>query len=71
MTDPLTTARLKVEDATARVQRAERSRSEASREHTSATNALNEAQKEFDATVEKIRAESATLGSNWGQRRLK
>ena len=71
MSDPLDQARLKVNDALARKRAADRACSDSNREQTNALNALNEAQKEFDIVVDKIRRESATLDSDWGQRRLK
>lgn len=71
MTDPLNAARLKVSDAAARLRTADRAYSDASREQTSARNALNEAQKEFDAAVEKVRGEAASVGTDWGRSRLK
>ena len=69
MSDPLTAARLKLADATARMREAERVSSEANRERCSATNALNEAQREFDKTVDAVRKESAVYGTDWSAKR--
>lgn len=71
MTDPLNAARLKLNDAVVRMREADRAHTDANRERTAATNDLNEAQKGFDAIVERIRSESATLGSDWGRGRFK
>ncbi len=71
MTDAktLSAAEQELREATEHMASMQRVFDNASRERTSAVNRLNEAQKEFDAAVERTRKVSTVQGSDWHHRR--